>query len=415
MARDSAATVSVRAEMVRSLVRAGAHAIHLQLTRAEPWLSRVVPLMLAIFLASLADCAIVYTYQAAETAVLEAAAELELVSDLLTKELDRLIADNPNEPAGSLLARAVPGRTLVHGRQVIVSDARGIVASSLPSDDSPVGSLSAYLGPARVPVARSAAARAVRMTLANGREALVVARTLQGPPLEQVTFVQSVDGALEPCADWWWHWGIYLSSAGLAVVALGGVYVWQAYRARKADVACDQVRQRMDIALDSGGCGLWDWDIVRGRVYWSDSMYRMLGRAPGTGVMRVADVEDMLHPQDIPLTALAGAVESVGQQAIDHAFRARNASGDWIWLRARGQISYRQAGKPHLVGIAVDITAEKRLAEATETADVRLRDAIEAISEAFVLWDADNRLVMCNSKFQRFHNLPAEAVTVGTP
>ncbi|MBV9637628.1 MAG: PAS-domain containing protein, partial [Methylobacteriaceae bacterium] len=67
----------------------------------------------------------------------------------------------------------------------------------------------------------------------------------------------------------------------------------------------------------------------------------------------------------------------------------------------------------HLVGIAVDITEEKRLAERTATADMRLRDAIEAISEAFVLWDADNRLVMCNSKFQRFHNLPAEATAAG--
>ena len=53
------------------------------------------------------------------------------------------------------------------------------------------------------------------------------------------------------------------------------------------------------------------------------------------------------------------------------------------------------------------------LAEQTMTADMRLRDAIETISEAFVLWDADNRLVMCNSKFQRFHSLPAEAIASG--
>ena len=34
-------------------------------------------------------------------------------------------------------------------------------------------------------------------------------------------------------------------------------------------------------------------------------------------------------------------------------------------------------------------------------------DAVENISEAFVLWDADNRLVLCNSKYQQFHSLPA--------
>ena len=42
-------------------------------------------------------------------------------------------------------------------------------------------------------------------------------------------------------------------------------------------------------------------------------------------------------------------------------------------------------------------------------------DAIENISEAFVLWDADNRLVLCNSKYQQFHSLPAAVCVPGTP
>jgi two-component system cell cycle sensor histidine kinase PleC len=44
---------------------------------------------------------------------------------------------------------------------------------------------------------------------------------------------------------------------------------------------------------------------------------------------------------------------------------------------------------------------------------LRLRDAIETIPEAFVLWDADNRLVLCNSNFQELHHLPDAAVQVG--
>ena len=47
-------------------------------------------------------------------------------------------------------------------------------------------------------------------------------------------------------------------------------------------------------------------------------------------------------------------------------------------------------------------------------ADLRLRDAIETIPEAFVLWDAEDRLVLCNSHFQRLHKLPDSAVTPGT-
>ena len=47
-------------------------------------------------------------------------------------------------------------------------------------------------------------------------------------------------------------------------------------------------------------------------------------------------------------------------------------------------------------------------------ADLRLRDAIETIPEAFVLWDAEDRLVLCNSHFQRLHKLPDTAVAPGT-
>jgi PAS domain-containing protein len=73
------------------------------------------------------------------------------------------------------------------------------------------------------------------------------------------------------------------------------------------------------------------------------------------------------------------------------------------------------SGRRHLVGVALDVTEQKTLAEISATADQRVREAIDAISEAFVLWDSSNRLVLCNSKFQRLYNLPADAVRPGAP
>ena len=99
---------------------------------------------------------------------------------------------------------------------------------------------------------------------------------------------------------------------------------------------------------------------------------------------------------------------------IDHAFRMRHADGHWVWLRARCElVSPPREPGPHLIGIAVDITEQKSLVEKTVAADLRLRDAIETIPEAFVLWDADNRLVLCNSNFQELHDLPNEAIAAG--
>jgi two-component system, cell cycle sensor histidine kinase PleC len=103
-------------------------------------------------------------------------------------------------------------------------------------------------------------------------------------------------------------------------------------------------------------------------------------------------------------------------QSIDHAFRMRHADGRWLWLRVRCELA-RQEGETglHLIGIAVDVSEQKHLMERTTAADLRLRDAIETIPEAFVLWDADNRLVLCNSNFQDLHQLRDSAVVAGTP
>src|SRR3546814_11225734 len=41
-------------------------------------------------------------------------------------------------------------------------------------------------------------------------------------------------------------------------------------------------------------------------------------------------------------------------------------------------------------------------------ADQRLRDAIESLGEGFVLWDRENRLVLCNSRYRDFYGPVAD-------
>ena len=122
-----------------------------------------------------------------------------------------------------------------------------------------------------------------------------------------------------------------------------------------------------------------------------------------------------MKSDDIDLFAIADQMIAGKLDHIDQSFRMQHTGGHWIWLRVRCELSQTSAdGGLHLIGIAVDITEQKSLAEKTVEADLRLRDAIETIPEAFVLWDAEDRLVLCNSHFQRLHKLPDTAVTPGT-
>ncbi len=53
--------------------------------------------------------------------------------------------------------------------------------------------------------------------------------------------------------------------------------------------------------------------------------------------------------------------------------------------------------------------------EEAETAEMRLAEAIESVSEGFVLWDADDRLVMCNTKYREIWPGLTEVIVPGIP
>jgi two-component system cell cycle sensor histidine kinase PleC len=235
-----------------------------------------------------------------------------------------------------------------------------------------------------------------------------------GRPFGQIAAVQTRGAALSSWRSLTTLTVTLSATTGFVVLILGFAFHWQATRAREADVIYETVRGRIDTALNRGRCGLWDWDLARGRIFWSQSMFAILGLEAKDDLLTFGDVSALVHPEDVRLYDIAGQVAEARTDFVDQAFRMRHADGHWVWLRARCEL-VRQPGEPglHLIGIAVDITEQKNLVERTVAADLRLRDAIETIPEAFVLWDASNRLVLCNSNFQTLHDLPDEAITVG--
>ena len=206
---------------------------------------------------------------------------------------------------------------------------------------------------------------------------------------------------------------LFVATAAVLLVILYA-YFGQAARAQAADRLYMEAHARVDLALVRGRCGLWDWDMVRGRMYWSRSMYDMLGYAPSEAMLSFGAVAEIIHPDDGDLFELANGIIARDIDQIDQVFRMRHADGQWVWIRAKAQVSDPDAPEMHLIGIAVDITEQRTLAQRSEAADLRLRTAIESISESFVLWDASQNLVMCNSKYQNDNGLSDADVVPGT-
>jgi len=343
--------------------------------------------------------------------------QMSLVAMSLSAKLSNLDLPEENRAAAAqtALADALPPLGTSNQRQIFVTDGSGEIIARAP--------LSAPLSGAAIidsitrtrPLALLGAAAGVfEFPLSEEERALATVHHLDNE-LGSVVVVQPFSGV-------WADWESELSltsvifvGTAFVILLLGYAFYWQAARSREADDVYGEAMQRFDTALKRGRCGLWDWDLARGRVFWSASMFELLGQEPRDEVIGFGELNDLVHPADGNLYDLADALLSTGEPTVDRVFRMRHANGDWIWLRARAErVESGDGSGAHLIGIAVDITEQQRLAERSATADLRLRDAIETISEAFVLWDSTNRLVMCNSKYQQLHELPETSIQTGT-
>ena len=413
MARANATGGSAHAGTLQGLARALTQPGHLRMAEYEPWLRRLVPLLVAVFMTVLVISAVMQCRDSRDRAVSDAMGDMEMVASLAADQLDGALAREPGLKPAEAIERLLPGRALTNGRQILVSDLSGRVVAAVPPLGAGGRLLSELLGPTQPLTVFADKAGVMRIDLADGQDVLAAVRQL-GAPYGQIAIIHPVTDLLSDWRSASFRSGFLLFSTAFVLIVIALAYFWQTRRAVEVEAIHARVHGRIDTALNRGRCGLWDWDLARGRIYWSASMYAMLDMDVRSEFMSFGEVNALVHPRDGDLSRLAEMVAASRSSTIDHVFRLRNGRGAYVWLRARAELVREGIDSElHLVGIAVDISDEKRMAERSATADVRLRDAIEAISEAFVLWDADNRLVTCNSKFLALHELKPDNVRVG--
>ena len=204
--------------------------------------------------------------------------------------------------------------------------------------------------------------------------------------------------------------------AGISSILLVILYAYytQVRRARDADEIFLESNLRVETALSRGRCGLWDFDFTSRQFFWSRSMYDMLGLPVADKPLAFTDAARLMHPDDNSLHMLARTVTRGNAGQVDQILRIRHAEGHYVWMRARAQVIRTNSGRVHMIGIAMDVTEQHRLAQRYAEADQRLADAIECTSEAFVLWDKNDRLVMCNAHYQQAYGLPDTVLVPGT-
>jgi two-component system cell cycle sensor histidine kinase PleC len=386
-----------------------------KLLAAEPYLRRAIPPLIIIFLLVLAVVRSMSLLGWRDDTERTARATLSMAASHVASVIDNRLNSGQKLDAGDLqnIISEIRSNDLIPGGMwiAIANADTNIIASSEGGDHWRDRSLETFVteGQPLFLFGERAGAMPVKV---EGTPALA-AFSRSGKTAYSVFVMHPVDAIF---AEWRRVVSINVTMfAGTATIMLIVLYAYfsQAARAQDADELYQHTQARVDTALARGRCGLWDWDMARGRVYWSRSMYEMLGYEAHDAILSLGDISSIIHPDDDKLYSVAAQVAAGDISQMDRVFRMRHAEGHWVWMRVRAQVADATSGDLHLVGVAVDVSEQHRFVQATAQADQRIREAIESISETFVLWDADNRLVMSNSKFNEYSGLANECLLPG--
>lgn len=148
---------------------------------------------------------------------------------------------------------------------------------------------------------------------------------------------------------------------------------------RHAEESLRVSEERLRLAAEIAKMGAFDLDLRTGVSKWTSEMEAMHGLATGQFAGTDAAWEALVHPEDRP-----GAVARVNEaietgRAIECEWRVIWPDGTEHWLAARLQALRDDQGKPiRLVGVNLDITAQKNYEKSLERAD-RLKDEFLAM------------------------------------
>ena len=67
----------------------------------------------------------------------------------------------------------------------------------------------------------------------------------------------------------------------------------------EAERAFKESKEKLDIALENGNIGIWEWDISTGTFNWDERMERMFGQKPGIFENTYEAFEKYIHEEDL--------------------------------------------------------------------------------------------------------------------
>lgn len=163
--------------------------------------------------------------------------------------------------------------------------------------------------------------------------------------------------------------------------------------------------QRLSLAQQAGGVGIFDWDLVTGNIIWTSELEKIYGMsAPTDAKERITSWLNCIHPEDRPwmlesLRQLLGSTHNEEQWD----YRFIRPDGRERWISGRSLALRDLNNQPLRILVTnIDITERKRVEEALRESEKRYRGLIEDQTELICLFEADETITFVNDAGCRY-------------
>jgi len=246
------------------------------------------------------------------------------------------------------------------------------------------------------------------------------------PPDENARIVGEVIAELKRQGHWRGEWlnrrkdgSVFVTTSRISAVEIDGRPHWLCVQEdvteeKAAAKALRDSEARLEIATAAAEIGIWDWDLVEGRMTYSPRARAICG-FPLDRDVTYEQVREIVHPDDHPFTsAQAGrALDPAIRDRSPYEYRILRPDGDVRWVLAHGEAVFAEIDgrtrAARYVGTLQDVTERRRLAEAEREGAQRLSLAIEAGRMA--VWDLDfaTETVTGSPELNRLLGFPGDA------
>lgn len=157
--------------------------------------------------------------------------------------------------------------------------------------------------------------------------------------------------------------------------------------------------QRLSLAIQTTGLGLWNQDFNTGKVFRTKQWYDMLGYKESEVTGNFEFWKKIIHPDDMPEVKKEIELHESGNSElfmVEHRLKCNN--DEYKWIRNWGKIIERgENGEPiKAIGVHLDIDTQKKAQLKIIESEEKFRTIFNNINDPVIIHDLKGNLLECN-------------------